>query len=64
MKLSLGYIKDILAFTTSIICIIIFYIYKITPPKIVLPIFIGLVFLFDGLFTIFPNLHNYYIDNI
>lgn len=62
MKISLGYLKDSIAFITSIICIFLFIIYKIKPPKYLLYIFIFSVFIFDGLFTIFSPLHNFEIN--
>ena len=64
MILTFGYLKDLLAFIGSIICIILFFIYKIKPPKFLLYAFISLVFIFDGLFTFFPFLHNYNIYNL
>lgn len=62
MKISLGYLKDCIAFTTSIICIFLFVICKKKPPKYLLYFFIFSVFIFDGLFTFFSQLHNYEID--
>jgi hypothetical protein len=58
MELSLGYLKDSFAFLTATLCIVLFYIFKITPPKILLPIGIFLIFISDGIFTFFPSLHN------
>ena len=62
MNLSLGYIKDVLAFITSIILIILFYGFNIKPPKILLPLGLFLIFVIDGIFTFYPFLHNLSIN--
>ena len=61
MKFTLGYLKDLLAFICSIICILLFFVYKLDPPKWLILVFIILVFIFDGIFTFYPFLHNYNI---
>ena len=62
MIISLGYIKDLLAFISSIILIIIFYVFKVNVPKQIIPLCLLGVFLIDGLFSIHPSLHNYSIN--
>ncbi len=61
MKISAGYLKDLLAFIASVILIICYYLRGKSPPNILLPIGIGLVFTFDGIFSLYPWLHNYQI---
>ena len=61
MILSLGYIKDLLAFIFSIIYIIIFIVFKIKKKIIILDFLVACIFIFDGIFTFLPYLHNYVI---
>ena len=62
--ITLGYIKDTLAFFTALILIIIFYIFKVKPPSFILPIGLFIIFIFDGIFTIYPFLHNYKLNKL
>ena len=62
MKISLGYLKDVIAFISSIITLILLYICGFQPSIHLIPIIAFLIFIFDGLFTIFPYLHTHTID--
>ena len=62
MKLSLGYIKDLIAFLTSILFFSLYFSQKIEIRKEYVLFFYLLVFIFDGTFTFFPLLHNYDIS--
>ena len=62
MKISLGYIKDLLGFLSSFILIILFYGCNINPPKILIPFSLGIIVIIDGIFTFNPSLHNKYIN--
>ena len=64
MNYTLGYIKDLIAFIFSIIFIIIFFILKNPLPRIYIYFIIISIFIFDGIFTLLPHLHNFDITKI
>jgi hypothetical protein len=65
MKLTLGYLKDLLAFASIVLFIFFITISNIKlKPNLIKFLFFGLItliFIFDGLFTVIPTLHNYVI---
>lgn len=61
MKLSLGYLKDLIAFISSILFFTLYFCKKIEIKKEYVIFFYILVIIFDGTFTFFPTLHNYVI---
>lgn len=61
MRLSLGYLKDFIAFLSSIIFFGVYFSNKIEIKKEFVLFFYTLVFIFDGTFTFFPQLHNFII---
>ena len=61
MNISLGYIKDYLAFNTAIILLILILVFKYKISEKIFLILLILVFIFDGIFTFIPSLHNYVI---
>lgn len=59
MILTLGYLKDAIAVIGFIALFIIVYnIEKIEPFKIYLLILLSIGFVVDGIFTLYPELHN------
>lgn len=58
MNLSLGYLKDLIAFLSSILFFILYFLNIIEIKKEYVVFFYTLVLIFDGIFTIFPSLHN------
>ena len=63
-NITFGYIKDGIAFFSSSILIILFYILKVRAPPIIIPIVLFLIFIFDGIFTLYPSLHNYKLNGL
>ena len=61
MNLSLGYLKDLIAFISSILFFILYFLNKIEIKKEYVIFFYTLVLIFDGIFSIFPSLHNFVI---
>lgn len=61
MILSLGYIKDLLAFIFALIMIFLIFILKVKLPTLIYELLIILIFLIDGIFSILPFLHNFKI---
>ena len=61
MELSLGYLKDLIAFISSILFFGLYFFTKIEIKKQFILFFYILVFIFDGTFTLFPKLHNFVI---
>lgn len=61
MKLSLGYLKDLIAFLSSILFFTLYFLKKIEIKKEYVLLFYTLVIIFDGTFSFFPSLHNYVI---
>jgi hypothetical protein len=64
-EISLGYLKDVLAFVTAIIFFILYVYYdgfNMKLCKVMLLIIFILIFVFDGVFTFFSSLHNYKIN--
>ena len=61
MILSLGYIKDLLAFIFALIMIFLIFILKVKFPTLIYELLIILIFLIDGTFSILPFLHNFKI---
>jgi hypothetical protein len=61
MKLSLGYLKDLIAFISSLLFFTLYFSKKIEIKKEYVIFFYILVIIFDGTFTFFPTLHNYII---
>lgn len=59
MEISLGYLKDAIAFLSSVLFFILYFSKNLNIKKEFVLLFYSLVFLFDGLFTFFPTLHNY-----
>ena len=58
MELSLGYLKDVTAFLSSILFFILYFRKNLNIQKEFVLFFYSLVLFFDGLFTFFPILHN------
>ena len=59
MQLSLGYLKDCLAFIGFIFCFIIIYLIDdLNKIRIIILIIIFLAILVDGTFTFIPKMHN------
>ena len=57
--ITLGYVKDCLAFIAAAVCLSLVNVFKITPhTKVLLPAGLFLILIVDGIFTVFPNLHN------
>ena len=61
MEVSLGYLKDLLAFIFACVVLILIFILKIKIPIIIYKLLIILIFLIDGIFSILPFLHNFKI---
>jgi hypothetical protein len=61
MEVSLGYLKDLLAFIFALIMIFLIFILKVKIPIIIYKLLIILIFLIDGTFSILPFLHNFKI---
>lgn len=61
MEVSLGYLKDLLAFIFALIMIFLIFILKVKIPIIIYKLLIILIFLIDGTFSILPFLHNFII---
>ena len=61
MNLSLGYLKDLIAFISSILFFILYFLNKIEIKKEYVIFFYTLVLIFDGIFSIFLSLHNFVI---
>ena len=68
MKITLGYLKDAVAFTCVVIFIIFVVIFKIdfthTSIKRLFYALLILIIIFDGCFSFMPRLHNYPLKNI
>jgi len=65
MERSLGYIKDVLACIVFFICFLIVYVSSnIQYLKIWILIGLTLAFIMDGIFSIYPSLHNMSINEL
>lgn len=62
MKLSFGYLKDVLAFIFASIILLLIFIFNIPIPDIIYKLLIILMFILDGIFSFFPKLHNLEIN--
>ncbi len=58
---SLGYIKDFVAFTVATILLISTFVFNVKLPCNLLTLLLILIFLFDGVFSFYPHLHNHVI---
>ena len=65
MERSLGYIKDVLACIGFFLCFfIVYFSSNIQYLKIWILIGLTFAFLVDGIFSIYPSLHNMSIDKL
>jgi hypothetical protein len=68
MEITLGYLKDAIAFTSVVLFIIFVSIFKIElTPQIIKYLFYAILILilfFDGFFSFIPWLHNYPVKKI
>lgn len=62
MKITLGYLKDILAFIFASIMLILIFIINKKIDNIIYKLLIIIMFIVDGIFSFFPKLHNFEID--
>lgn len=62
MKITLGYLKDILAFIFASIMLILIFIINKKIDNIIYKLLIIIMFIVDGIFSFFPKLHNLEID--
>ena len=65
MEITLGYLKDAIAFTCAVLFITVMFLFKIeeTHIKYLFYALILLIIFFDGSFTFIPWLHNYPLCN-
>lgn len=61
MEISLGYLKDLLAFLSAILFFTLYAVCNMKLYKSMILIIFLLVLIFDGIFTFFPHLHNFMI---
>ena len=62
MEISLGYLKDLLAFIFACVVLILIFILKIEIPNKFYILLIIVIFITDGIFTLNKNLHNLEIN--
>jgi hypothetical protein len=65
MEITLGYLKDAIAFTCAVLVITVMFLFRIecTHIKYLFYALILLIIIFDGSFTCIPWLHNYSLYN-